>query len=59
MSFFKNWKTTLAGVAAVIGTISHCVSAGTVTSIDIAAFTAGVGMIFAKDHNVTGGDVRQ
>lgn len=50
----KNWKTTCAGLGAILvaaGTVLNGLSAG--TPIDytavIAAVLAGVGLIFAKD----------
>lgn len=65
-SFFANWKTTAAGIAAVLGAASHIIngfvngdwSMNSVTA-DLAAISAGIGLIFAKDGNVTGGNVRQ
>lgn len=44
----SNWKTTLAGVAAIIGSILtyHSNPAGAITGI-----TAGLGLIGAKDCN--------
>lgn len=55
----KNWKTTVAGIAAVLGVVAKVVSSGHMDAADIGAFTAGVGLIMAKDHNVTGGNVEQ
>ncbi len=60
----KNWKTTLGGVAAVLGAlteIAHAFATGTAPNweADFTAISAGVGLVFAKDENVTGGSVPQ
>lgn len=55
----KSWKTTLAGIAAIIGAIalaiSHQFDADPTTIADWGAvFTvvaAGVGLLFARDNN--------
>lgn len=56
----NSWKTTLAGVAMVLGAIVGIINdlvAG--KAIDLAtygaAIIAGLGLIAAKDSNVTGG----
>jgi hypothetical protein len=55
----KNWKTTLAGVAAiltsVLGLIQHIID-GTPLDMEqhITQITLGIGLMVAKDHNVTG-----
>lgn len=52
----KNWKTTLAGVA--VGLITAATALHYIT-VDQATAITGVltalGLISAKDHNVTGG----
>lgn len=54
----KNWKTTIAGITAILTGISGMISGG--ASLEaISAITAGIGLIFAKDKNVTGGNIRQ
>lgn len=57
-----NWKTTLAGAAAImtaLGDLFTQFAAGNLGSgaieKDALAIVVGVGLIFAKDHNVTGG----
>lgn len=63
----KNWKTTVLGIATVVTALSTAVKAfvdgDPSTNPDwmavITAFTAGFGLIFAKDHDVTGGTVPQ
>ena len=60
----KSWKTTAAGVASILvaGLVAfqQYLSGGVSTiqwEVLVAAVTAGVGLIFAKDANVTGGTV--
>jgi hypothetical protein len=60
-SLLANWKTTLAGVVAVAIPIIN--SQIPFMSTDYAAIAtgvvAGLGLIFAKDGNVTGGNTKQ
>lgn len=54
----KSWKTTLAGVGAIVGGIAialKAVAAGDFSKFPevIAAVTAGIGLIAARDNNVT------
>lgn len=60
----KNWKTTLAGSAALLtalGSLLTHAAAGDYSTIgtDGAVILASLIGIFAKDANVTGGTVRQ
>lgn len=50
----RNWKTTLAGIVAIIGAIAKMLNAGAVATEDIVAVVTGIGLIAAKDFNVTG-----
>lgn len=60
----KNRKTTFAGIAAILAG-----AAGLATGIasgdwshaeaSMASIVTGIGLICAKDHNVTGGSVQQ
>lgn len=58
----KNWKTTSTGLTMIIGGIvgmyfaskSGNINEGTVTG-SLTAILGGIGLIFAKDNNVTGG----
>jgi hypothetical protein len=60
-----NWQTNLAGIGTLLGAaagIAHSVSIGqmpdgTQLSTLFAAITAGIGLLQAKDKNVTGGTV--
>lgn len=60
----KSWKTTVAGVLAIVLAVGHAALAlinG--TSVDLAAtlaaILAGIGLIAAKDSQVTGGTIQQ
>lgn len=56
----KNWKTTSAGIISIVGgavtlyynrhQLTEAIVMGSVTAI-----ISGIGLIFAKDANVTGG----
>ena len=50
---FKNWKTTLCGLATILTGVKTLI---TTSSVNEAAQTIilGVGLIFAKDSSVTG-----
>lgn len=56
----KNWKTILTGVLtlATVGVkIAH--DPASTGAQDVATILAGLGLLFAKQHNVTGGTVPQ
>lgn len=61
----KNWKTTAAGAAAILGALADLATQASTNwdmtrlMADGTAIATGVGLLFAKDMNVTGGDVRQ
>ena len=52
-----NWKTTLAGLVMILGAIAAAWSdpAKRSTPETIAQIAAGLGLVAAKDHDVTGG----
>lgn len=59
-----NWKTTLAGISAIFAAIGSIFTAqGTIDlshlSTVLPAILAGIGLLFSKDANVTGGTVSQ
>jgi hypothetical protein len=61
-----NWKTTLAGVAVGATAVAHLatmISTGHIdpASIytDLMALAGALGLVAAKDANVTGGSVKQ
>jgi len=58
-NFFTNWKTTSFGILAIVGGIVALVFAPAITAPIImgsaTSIVTGVGLIFAKDGDVTGG----
>ena len=61
LSFFVNWKTTSAGLAAIlvaIGSVFTSLSHGALDQTAVVtaatAVIAGLGLVFAKDANVSG-----
>jgi hypothetical protein len=62
----RNWKTTSAGITAIAGGLIgmfYAIKAKNVTpeilTGAITAILTGIGLIFAKDSNVTGGNTQQ
>lgn len=50
-----NWKTTLSGIVAIAGVVVKLINNPTsMDASDVAAVTAGVGLLLAKDKDVTG-----
>lgn len=49
----RNWKTTVTGILAILGGIWNFISTKDVTSSGT-AIIGGIGLIAAKDGNVTG-----
>ena len=56
----SSWKTSLAGVAAILTgllALVHAGQSGTITAdtltTAIAGFTTGIGLLFARDHDVS------
>ena len=60
-----NWKTTVTGVLTIVVALGSAAlgffKTGTIPDLGalVAAVTAGIGLITAKDSNVTGGTVQQ
>ena len=59
-----NWQTALGGVASILTALGagvHALSTGDLNAayLAIPAIVSGIGLIMAKDHNVTGGNVPQ
>ena len=55
-----NWKTTASGAAAILAVVADLATSygtGRPPNIeaDLAGFMTGIGLLFAKDGNVTGG----
>jgi hypothetical protein len=66
MSFVKNWKTGLSGAALILGALADLATQagsgawdGNRLLADLTALGSGLGLVFAKDGNVTGGTVKQ
>ena len=60
----KNSKTTILGAITVLSALLNAVQnmltgAPVDWTATVAAITAGIGLIMAKDHNVTGGTIKQ
>lgn len=49
---FKNWKTTLAGIGAVLTGVATVVKGDIVGGVT--AIITGIGLVGAKDYDVTG-----
>ncbi len=54
-----NWKTTAAGVLALLGVAYKFWTTKSISGEDITAVLIAFGLIAAKDVNVTGGNVDQ
>ena len=51
----RSWKTTIAGAAALLAIISKVITAGHLDfATDVPAILAAIGLLVAKDHDVTG-----
>lgn len=50
----KNWKTTLAGISAIIAGVSLFFNHPDQINEAIASVVVGLGLIFAKDSNISG-----
>jgi len=53
MKIFRNWKTTVAGIAAILGGVKIYITTGNINEA-LTSLIAGMGLLFAKDHDVTG-----
>lgn len=50
----RNWKTTLSGVALIIGALAMYVNDPLKINEAIGGIIAGIALVFAKDGDVTG-----
>lgn len=50
-----NWMTTVPGILTLLGVIWNAWQTKTVNVTDLQAALVGIGLIAAKDWNVTGG----
>ena len=53
-TFLKSWKTTLTGLAVVVCAVLPVVGVPTSICAAVATICSGLGLIAAKDGNVTG-----
>jgi hypothetical protein len=60
----KNWKTTLTGISMILAAVAEIISSVAngktpAWQEDFIAICGGIGLLFAKDFNVTGGKITQ
>lgn len=55
----KNWMTTVPGILTLVGVIWNAWQTKTINVEDMQAALIGVGLVAAKDYNVTGGKRKQ
>lgn len=51
----NNWKTTITGILTILTAVWTMICNGAADTGSVSAIVAGLGLIFAKDSNVTGG----
>lgn len=50
----KNWKTTLAGISAILAVVVKVINSGALDwQTDGPAILVGIGLLTAKDHDVS------
>lgn len=54
-----NWKTSLPGLVTLLIVAWNSWQTKTINVNDVVAALVGIGLVSAKDWNVTGGDRRQ
>lgn len=54
-----NWKTSLPGLVTLLIVVWNAWQTKTINVDDVVAALVGIGLIGAKDWNVTGGDKHQ
>ena len=54
-----NWKTSIPGLLALLAVIWNSWQTKTINVQDVIAALVGVGLVQAKDWNVTGGSKQQ
>ena len=53
---FVNWMTTIPGIISLVGVVWHAWQSKTINWEDLQNALVGLGLVAAKDWNVTGGD---
>ena len=56
---FVNWMTTIPGIISLVSVLWHAWQAKTVNWEDLQNALVGLGLVAAKDWNVTGGSKYQ
>ena len=51
---FVSWRTTFLGIAGVIAILAKWIESGVIDWSDMPAIMASLGLVVAKDANVTG-----
>lgn len=54
LGMMSNWMTTIPGVLTLLGVIWNAWQTKTINVADLQAALVGIGLIAAKDFNVTG-----
>lgn len=52
---FTNWMTTVPGIFTLIAVLAHAWQTKDINWVDLQNALLGVGLVAAKDWNVTGG----
>lgn len=55
---FKNWKTLFTGLATIGTAVLHAVTTGVLDAMTVTQIITGIGLVFSKDFNVTGGGTK-
>ena len=55
----KNWKTILSGAAGLLAAGASVANGHAIDAQTLALLASSVGLLFSKQHNVTGGSVEQ
>lgn len=55
----SNWMTTVPGILTLLGVLWNAWQTKTINVTDLQAALVGIGLIAAKDFNVTGGSKGQ
>jgi len=50
----NNWKTTLSGVAALLAVAAKVANGQSEWAIDVPMVITAIGLLTAKDHDITG-----
>lgn len=59
MTILKNWMTTIPGILALLTVLWNAWQTKSVNWEDLQGALVAIGLIAAKDWNVTGGSVQQ